>query len=265
MNPDHCGACGVRCDPASQACRGGVCVTVASRCSPLGPADAGADAAADGGATGVDASFDGAVDEQPPNDGTQGFRGEYYAATDLTHLVLARVDPRIDFDWSTAAPGPGVPRENFSVRWTGQVRPRYAETYTFLVATDDGSRLWVDGNLVDDDWIPHGVTERRATVALEADRAYDVRMEYFQGTSGASARLSWQSASQAREVIGGSRATPATGLDFGCADGFCCATTGAAPVCCPAGGRCVDNRTFRGCCPAGQPCGEVSSCGGTTP
>lgn len=39
-----------------------------------------------------------------------------------------------------------------SVRWTGYIRPMYAETYTFFVNADDQARLWVNDILVIDAW-----------------------------------------------------------------------------------------------------------------
>ncbi|HEY9845321.1 MAG TPA: family 16 glycosylhydrolase, partial [Candidatus Caenarcaniphilales bacterium] len=66
-----------------------------------------------------------------------GLKGEYYNAK------ASRVDPSINFDWGTGAPHPSVAADNFYIRWTGQVQPRYSETYTFYTLSDDGVRLWV--------------------------------------------------------------------------------------------------------------------------
>ncbi len=87
------------------------------------------------------------------------------------------------------------------MRWIGKVLAKYTETYTFYVNCDDGQRLWVDGQQLVDDWTEHGPTERSGSIDLKAGQQYDIRMEYFQGGGGASAQLSWSSASQAKEVI----------------------------------------------------------------
>src|SRR5262245_49411555 len=69
-----------------------------------------------------------------------GVLGEYFANPDLAGApAFRRRDVRIDFDWGTAlAPGgstgPGfrdVGTDGYSVRWTGQLVPRFSETYTF--------------------------------------------------------------------------------------------------------------------------------------
>ncbi len=239
VNPEHCGACNARCDGRTQACRSGVCADVAARCSSVV-------AAGDGG---VDA---GVI--------TQGLRGEYYATTGLRSLRRVRVDPTVDFDWTMAEPPAPVSRETFSARWVGTVRTRYSETYTFITSTDDGVRLWVDGSLVIDDWVAHAATERTATVELVAGRAYELRLEYFNGAGAGSARLLWTSRSQVREVVPASALTPGTGTDYGCDDGACCLAGGVTPVCCTGNSRCVMNDRYSGCCPAGEPCGEIPLC-----
>ena len=58
-----------------------------------------------------------------------------------------------------------VGADNFSVRWTGQLVPRFSETYTFRTTSDDGIRLWVKpantGDWVElvNNWDPHAIEE----------------------------------------------------------------------------------------------------------
>lgn len=253
-SPENCGACGVRCDLRTQVCRSGVCMNVASRCASLAPG-AGADAAADAPPdVAPDASDDGAVEERG------GFRAEYYARPDLTRLRLVRVDRRVDFDWSMAAPAASIPRESFSARWTAILRPRASEEHTFITETDDGVRLWVNDELLIDDWNARSAMENRATIRLSAGSDYVLKMEYFNGSGGGVARLSWSTPTMAAERVPPSVLAPVSGVDFGCDEGVCCPSGGAAPVCCPAGTRCVQNARFRGCCPAGEDCGEDPRC-----
>ncbi len=61
------------------------------------------------------------------------------------------VTPWINFVWWDS-PSPGVPSEFFAVMWKGFLYiPRTGE-YRFYVTTDDGSRLWINDNLVIDAW-----------------------------------------------------------------------------------------------------------------
>ena len=63
--------------------------------------------------------------------------------------------------------GPSAAR---SIRWSGELEPRFSETYTLSTISDDGVRLWLDGQLVLDDWTEHATTEDAVSVALVAGR-----------------------------------------------------------------------------------------------
>jgi len=110
-------------------------------------------------------------------------------------------------DWELLA-GLFRSTENFSVRWIGQVQPQFPETYTFTTVSDDGVRLWVNGKQLIDNWMPHGTTEDNGTLALEAGKRYDLKLEYFQGSGGGSIKLLWSSPSQPRQLIPASRLYP---------------------------------------------------------
>lgn len=146
-----------------------------------------------------------------PRSGGTGLTGEYYDNLDFTRLVMTRTDPAVDFDWSAGPPEPSMGQDTFSVRWTGQVEPLYTETYTFYTQTDDGVRLWVDGQLLVDQWVDQGATEWSGTIALPAGARVNLLMEYYQNGGGASAALLWESASQAKEIIPQSRLYPSIG------------------------------------------------------
>lgn len=138
-----------------------------------------------------------------------GLQGTYYDDMSLSNLkpVTARIDSTVDFNWGTSAPaGTALSHaNNYSVRWQGFVKPRYSETYTFYTSSDDGVRLWVDNVLVIDKWQLQAATEWNGTVRLEADKLYQVKVEYFQQGGAASAQLSWSSTSQAKEIVPSSR------------------------------------------------------------
>jgi glucose/arabinose dehydrogenase len=137
--------------------------------------------------------------------GGNGLSATYYDNIDLTGATVARVDPTVDFSWGSGAPAPGIGADTFSVRWTGQVQPQFTGTYTFYTVSDDGVRLWVNGQQIVNNWTNHAPTENSGTIALTAGQRYDIRMEMFENTGGATARLLWSSASVAKQVIPGAR------------------------------------------------------------
>ncbi|MFN0129591.1 MAG: DUF1800 family protein [Verrucomicrobiales bacterium] len=157
-----------------------------------------------------------------------GLFGQYYNNANTTYsspnnfdpldLKLERVDPRIEFNWGSGTPHPSLTRNNaFTVRWTGQIKPQFSEPYTLYWQADRSGKLWIDGNLVIDQWnddAAEGGIEHTATVSLVAGQRYAIRIDYRESSSTelASARLSWSSPSVAKEVIPTSRLTPVTGL-----------------------------------------------------
>jgi YD repeat-containing protein len=134
-------------------------------------------------------------------DAPQGLSGEYYDNIDFTNYKFTRVDPTVNFGWDQGSPDPSMGPDEFSVRWKGMVVPRYSETYTFYTSSDDGVRLWVNGQLVVDKWVDQAITEWSGQITLEAGRAYDIRFEYYERFWGAYATLMWSSPSQPKEVI----------------------------------------------------------------
>ncbi|MHB0874881.1 MAG: PA14 domain-containing protein [Anaerolineae bacterium] len=116
---------------------------------------------------------------------------EYYGNTSLAGPPLvARFEAAISYDWGTGAPAPGVPVDNFSVRWTGTISFA-AGDYIFTTVTDDGVRLFVDNALVIDRWSSMSRTSFDASVSLTQGN-HVIRMEYFDSGVSAFAQLYWQ-------------------------------------------------------------------------
>ncbi|MDX2021958.1 MAG: PA14 domain-containing protein [Deltaproteobacteria bacterium] len=130
-----------------------------------------------------------------------GLTGEYFSDMTLTSLQLTRLDSQVDFDWGAGAPAAQLPNDRFSARWTGAVRAPITGPVTFHVTSDDGQRLWVGGQLIIDDWVDHGPTERTATVNLTQDQIYDIKYEFYERGGGAAARLHWSGPGLARQAI----------------------------------------------------------------
>ncbi len=120
-----------------------------------------------------------------------GWKGEYFdTETPNVTPVIVRDDKAIDFNWGTDAPGLGMPNEHWSARWTRtlSVVPGY---YRFTTVTDDGVRLWVDGNLIIDQWAPNDSKPFVGDAYLSAG-PHEIKMEYYNLTGGAAAHLTWQ-------------------------------------------------------------------------
>lgn len=130
----------------------------------------------------------------------EGLHAVYFSDREFSRVALTRRDSKIDFNWGTESPGDPVPADNFSVRWSGRLRVPAADTYTFYVASDDGSRLFINDQLVVDDWGEHDVVESYGTVKLPAGPT-EIRLEYFDNTGNAAVRLSWSTETRSKQVI----------------------------------------------------------------
>jgi glucose/arabinose dehydrogenase len=130
-----------------------------------------------------------------------GLLGTYWNNINFTGTSLTRLDPAVAFDWGTGAPIAGIAADTFSVRWSGQVRPRVTGTHTFYTLSDDGVRLFVNGTQVINNFTDHSATENSGTIALTAGQLYDIRMEYYENGGQAVAQLRWSAPGVAREVI----------------------------------------------------------------
>jgi hypothetical protein len=97
----------------------------------------------------------------------------------------------------------GMPWTNkFSVRWYGEIEAQFSEAYTFYMRSDAGARVWVNEQLVVDDWNCHAERETPATtVTLVAGQHYLIRVEYYQNHGAARAKLSWSSPSTPKRMV----------------------------------------------------------------
>jgi hypothetical protein len=121
-----------------------------------------------------------------------GWRGEYFDNRELEGWpTMTRNDPAIDFDWGAGSPGGGVPADDFSVRWTHNLNFR-AGTYRFYAATDDGVRVWVDGQLVIDAWRDQMLPKTHTGDRYLAAGQHAIKVEYYEHGGEASAHVWWE-------------------------------------------------------------------------
>src|SRR5215207_2936638 len=142
----------------------------------------------------------------------EGLKGEYYDNKDFTNLKLTRTDPTIDFNWGTGSPDPLIGPDNFSVRWSGQIKAERTETYTFYATTNDGVRLWINGQQLINGW-SDGAKTKTGTIALQAGQWYPITMEHYEGVNMASAKLEYSSPSTPRQVVPSSKLSPTASPD----------------------------------------------------
>jgi hypothetical protein len=107
--------------------------------------------------------------------------------------VLVRSEADLDHDWGTGSPDPSVNADRFSARWI-----RYLDvtpgTYRFTTTSDDGLRVWVDGDLIINEWYDHPAKKVSAEKSLGLGH-HLVMVEFYENGGNAITRLSWEPAS----------------------------------------------------------------------
>lgn len=124
-------------------------------------------------------------------DGAPGLKAEYFNNVDLAgEPVHVRMDDGVQNNWVTA-PVPGIGDQDFSVRWSGVLTPPISGEYHLTFVGDDGYRLFLDGQLLFEDWTHHAPRAKSARLNLNAGQEYAVKIEFFQAAGGAEATLLW--------------------------------------------------------------------------
>jgi hypothetical protein len=91
--------------------------------------------------------------------------------------------------------------DNFSARWTAELEAPYTGTYTFITRSDDGNRLWINDQLICNDFVNHVPRNTVGDVNLVAGQTYLLVMEYYEAGGGALAVLRWEGPNIQRQVI----------------------------------------------------------------
>ncbi len=141
----------------------------------------------------------------------RGLTAEYFNDLDFTGRSITQVDAQVNFNWDEDPPVSLFDADTYSVRWTGTVAPEHDENYRFYARSDDGMRVWFDGNLIIDNWEVQPVTEVASRAQpLEAGRAYPLVVEYFDARGPAQAHLLWSSPSTPQQTVPYMALTPST-------------------------------------------------------
>ncbi|HRF28045.1 MAG TPA: PA14 domain-containing protein [Candidatus Saccharibacteria bacterium] len=126
------------------------------------------------------------------DDGTKTFPSN---PDDPNRLLMVRSDNKINFDWGTGAPSPGLPSDNFLVRWKGFITVPETGDYALGGNGDAGMRIKTNTGLLGaeqtplDSWSNISGDRWGSTVHLNAGEATGITVEYYEGADTASFQL----------------------------------------------------------------------------
>ena len=116
--------------------------------------------------------------------------GEYCRNRDLSGPpAFTRDDQVIAFDWGEGSPGPRMPSNNFSVRWTRTLTLEGGR-YRFWAHADDGIRLYVNGQPLIDEWRDSPGRQYEREIDLVSG-AHALVVEYYEHAGSARVGVSW--------------------------------------------------------------------------
>jgi beta-glucosidase len=133
-----------------------------------------------------------------------GLTGEYFASPDLSgNPIATRLDRNINFNWDKViGVVPGLPRNNWSVRWSGTLTPPAPGTYKigvrintcYACENQEGFRLFLDGKLLTQN---SGKTAERGAafevpVNFTDTNPHPIKLEYLHATGSAGIDLTWE-------------------------------------------------------------------------
>lgn len=113
----------------------------------------------------------------------------YYNRPDFTGQSVQRRDLDINFEWKEKPPMDTIPADRFSARWDSCLTLGADQEVAFQLTSDDGSRLFVDGKQIVDNWGKHGLKARGRSLPLKAG-VHHLRVEYFEHRNDATVALS---------------------------------------------------------------------------
>jgi RHS repeat-associated protein len=155
----------------------------------------------------------------PDTSSGTGLLGEYHVPGgifsdfpnyDTIAPLATRVDQNVNFASTYGDLGANLGQvDHFAARWTGKISIGTAGDITFFLYSDDGSRLFIDNQLVAKTGTVHGFQESYGTINLTQGK-HDLRLEYMEYNSVAGVTLSYTPVGGTKQVIPTSVLTPAT-------------------------------------------------------
>ena len=132
-------------------------------------------------------------------DGRPGVSVQYFEGRGFEKTAGSSVDPKVDHAWPgppLTEPPPGLANcNNFSARLTGFLTMPEDGEYEIGGEGDDGIRVWLDDQLIVDDWSIHGMRFVGKKLGFKKGQKVALKIDYFQGDGGRGLRLGWRTPS----------------------------------------------------------------------
>ncbi len=128
----------------------------------------------------------------------------------FTDSLCTEIDSMVDHWWpADESPGCEANTTFWNARWQGYVEALFSEEYTLIVTVNDWVRVWLDGQLLIDEFKGSGVNQTHSVnIELTAGQKLPVIIDYANLTGSGEISLEWESTTQQKEVIPQSQLYP---------------------------------------------------------
>ena len=122
-----------------------------------------------------------------------GLQADYFNNITLQGTpALSRVDPNIDFRWTLYSPEQGkINYDFYSARWTGKLLAPVSGTIDIGINGDDGYRLYINDEVIIDNWHKQTVGQITRPYTFAKDKLYDIKVEFYESTGNVWFKMIW--------------------------------------------------------------------------
>jgi alpha-D-xyloside xylohydrolase len=127
------------------------------------------------------------------NEGNTGLNAEYFNGNRFNTQLGTRIDTSFEFEHNSASiSSMKIAQKNpFSIRWNGFLKVPETGEYILGADADDGVKIWIEDQLLVNEWFDKPVSTSFNKIFLDANKPYKVRIEYYQNNGGAYFRLGY--------------------------------------------------------------------------
>lgn len=128
-------------------------------------------------------------------EGQPGLKAEYFKNAELAgEPFFTKIDPIDNANWIYGTRLPNLRNEpQYSIRWSGTINVPESGEYNFIVKGEDGFRLFVDNQIVIEDWTEHNELSAKSNhVHLEKGKPHTIKIEYFQSSGRPQLFVQWE-------------------------------------------------------------------------
>jgi hypothetical protein len=110
-----------------------------------------------------------------------GLTAEYYNGKSFNNYKGKRLDKEINFNWANNIQAPMGVTDSYSIRWTGKFKVPETMTYYFCTDSDDGVRVWLDNQLIINNFTDHAVRrDCSGPIPLTENQKLDFKLEFYE-------------------------------------------------------------------------------------